>query len=224
MKKPILLIVEDSASLSNTLTTQCRRYYRVSQVPTIQSAFSLCAEKTFDLVLLDRFLPDGDGTDFIEFLNRHQPITRICLMSSAGELPDRVFGLNRGADAYLPKPFSPTEALAVLRALLRRNKVSESNVLQQGAVELHLGPNLLIRDSRKVQLTPRETEFLSLFFHSTSSFLSQKQIQDWFWKNNLEASTAHIHVYAQRARKKLQQIRGTIVAHYGTGYELKILE
>lgn len=224
MQKPTLLIVEDSSSLSSSLSIQCKRYYNVSQAPTIQGAFSLCADTTFDLVLLDRFLPDGDGTEILEYLNRHFPTTRVCLMSSAGELPDRIFGLNRGADAYLPKPFSPTEALAVLRALLRRNKLSDSSVLWRGEIELHLDRNVLVRGSDTVVLTPRETAFLTLFFQSTGNFLSRQQIQDWFWKNNLEATSAHIHVFAQRARKKLRQIRGTIVAHYGTGYEIKILD
>lgn len=145
-------------------------------------------------------------------------------MSSRTELEERLHGLNRGADHYLSKPFEPQEVSALLRTLLRRGQLLQPHVLQANAVELRLDTRLLCRENTQVRLTPREAQLMELFLRSSTSVLTLEQIRHWFWIHGLETKNTHIHVYSQRLRKKLKQIRGTIVAHYGTGYELKILE
>lgn len=224
MRKPLLLIVEDDISLNTSLSFQLKKQYRIHQVPSLQAAFACLGRYSYDLLLLDRTLPDGDGLELLQVTNREYPHTKVCVMSQKGSLPERLRGLQSGADQYLPKPFHPQELVISLKILQRRGKLYEENILRRKTLELHLDSHVLRRGELTTVLTPRETQFIELFLNTNTSIVTREQIQNWFWINGAQAEDYNIHVSAQRLRKKLQAIRGTIVAHYGTGYELRLLE
>jgi len=224
MNKPHLLIVEDNSPLSVLLSSQLRRSYTVDLAPTLQVAYSLLREQGYDVLLLDRMLPDGDGLEILPLITKNFPQTKICIMSSVAELSDRLLGVSQGADLYVAKPFHPQEVYGLIQALLRRGRLYQASLLRWKDLELHLDSHLLVRDSRKILLTHRESQLLELFLNSRDNYITQEQIHNWLWENGLERESSRVHVYAQRLRRKLQHIRGTIVAHYGTGYELRLLE
>lgn len=224
MQNPRLLIVEDNSPLCLSLSSQLRRSYRVDLAPTLQAAYALLTGHSYDVLLLDRMLPDGDGLEILPLITRNFPQTKICIMSSSCELSDRLLGVSQGADLYVAKPFHPQEVFLMIQALLRRGRLYHSSILRWQNLELHLDSNMLVRDSKQILLTNREAQLLELFLNSKDSYITREQIRNWLWENGLERESSRVHVYAQRLRRKLQHIRGTIVAHYGTGYELRLLD
>jgi DNA-binding response OmpR family regulator len=128
-----LLLVEDEPELADTLRTVLERErFVVDHADHLAFAREAAMSGAYDLVLLDRTLPDGDGLSLIPLLRAEHPGLPILVLSARGEVPDRVVGLDRGADDYLIKPFALEEMLARIRAVRRRPT-------ELGREEIHVG-------------------------------------------------------------------------------------
>lgn len=220
--KPSLLIVEDNASLSNSLKLGLRPFFNVTQTPTINNALNLLQKDSYEAILLDRQLPDGDGLELVLALHNESPHTRICVLSNKSSTADKLQGLRSGADTYLVKPTSTKEVQANLQALLRRGRVYKGELLH--FQDLFLDPDKMVafRDSIHIELTNRETQLLSAFIQAPAGFLGKSQLQTLFWDLGIEASPSLIHVSIQRIRRRLEGIRVTIKTHYGSGYQIEL--
>ena len=139
-----VLLIDDDARLSSMVGDYLRTCgYEVEVAGTLAAARQQLARGTFDLLLLDLMLPDGDGLELCREL-RGNPRTRslpLMMLTARGEPTDRIVGLELGADDYLPKPFEPRELSARMKALLRRTSPSGLNdeVLRYGRLEIELG-------------------------------------------------------------------------------------
>ena len=115
-----ILVVDDDRSLGEMLGEYLERAgYVVSSQETVAGGFAAARREAFDAVILDVMLPDGDGLDLCRRLRAESDVP-ILMLTARGDPPDRIVGLEIGADDYLPKPFDPRELLARLRAILRR--------------------------------------------------------------------------------------------------------
>lgn len=220
-----LLIVEDDCQLNAVLGRSLRKNYKVDQVTTLAGAYSHVAEARtpYDVVILDRILPDGDGLELLTFIRRDAPNTKICITSTRDALAEKVRGLQFGADAYLPKPVHPGEVAAYVAALLRRGVIRNETELLFHNLRLNETNRTLSRRENIVRLSPRDTQLLHLFFLGGGQ-ATHDGISSFYWRLGLKPNKTNMHVAVQRLRQKLSSLKVRIAAVYGQGYELVLAE
>ncbi len=221
------LIVEDDPHLNRLLARSLRRkpIHTVDQVTTLAGAFYHLAEKDsgYDVVILDRTLPDGDGLELIQPLKKDFPHTLLCVLSGISQEHEQRTALQAGADLYLCKPLSAQLVSEHVWAARRIHSLHEKKTQTWREFLLHPAQQTVQKrtDSEKTKLTKRECQFLSRFFSSDTGQVSHEQLRFTLPLSLRNNPTAAMHVTIQRLRKKLQSLGLTIVVHYGTGYELQ---
>jgi two-component system, OmpR family, response regulator len=224
MNRSRLLLVEDNPELCRLLTRGLRNEYRVECVPTLTGAFSHIAENTqgYDVVVLDRVLPDGDGLELLPTLQTDAPQTKICILSHKCVEAERVLGLEKGADCYLPKPTSMRELRANLTVLSRRSKVATPQGIQRGSFLLIEEQCSLVTPYGSVRLSRRQSEFLAAFLRAHDGRVTQEQLLNIFWRRKPSNNMSLIHVNIQRLRRRIEPIGLSIQSLYGLGYQLNL--
>src|SRR5690349_13234190 len=158
--KPRVLFVEDEDSISGPFSSTLRR--EGFEVTVAESLAEARAASSFDLVLLDLMLPDGDGRDFARELRGSGSEVPIIILTARGTELERVVGLELGADDYVVKPFSGAEVIARMRAVLRRVKPSEPSASEVvvGPVRLEPGSRRVYLDGTELALSRKEYDLL----------------------------------------------------------------
>ena len=160
------MIVEDQARLGQFLQnglTDCS--YTVSWVRTCKAALDALAESTFDVILLDLGLPDGDGLDLLHQWRKNGFNEPVLILSARDTVESRIKGLDHGADDYLPKPFSFEELLARVRSLVRRQSAVKLAVLEHRGIQLNLTNHTVQIKGEEIDLTSREFASAVNFLH-----------------------------------------------------------
>jgi two-component system, OmpR family, phosphate regulon response regulator OmpR len=204
-----LLLIDDDTRLSDMVCGYLRQHGLV-----VDSAGSLAAGRaalqagSFDAVLLDLMLPDGDGLDFTRELRAGARTRRLPLLmlTARGEPMDRIVGLEMGADDYLPKPFEPRELLARVRALLRRAApdAADAELLVFGRLEVDFGARQARLAGAVCDLTSHQFELLAVLARSPGRVLSRDQIMDALKGHPLEAYDRSIDVHISRIRAAIE--------------------
>jgi DNA-binding response OmpR family regulator len=206
---PRLLLIDDDARLTAMVGDYLGAAgLNVQAAATLAEGRSLIAAQSFDALVLDLMLPDGDGLDLCREL-RADPRTRqlpLLMLTARGEPMDRIVGLELGADDYLPKPFEPRELLARVKALLRRAApASDGNdVLRFGRLEVDLGARLARLDGRPCDLTSHQFDLLVVLAQSPGRVLSRDQIMDSMKGHPLDAFDRSIDVHISRIRAVIE--------------------
>jgi DNA-binding response OmpR family regulator len=163
---------------------------------------------SYDALLLDLMLPDGDGLDLTRELRADARTRRLPLLmlTARGEPPDRIVGLEIGADDYLPKPFEPRELLARVKALLRRSAapLGDDEVLRFGRLEIDLGARQARVDGKPCDLTSHQFDLLVVLAQGAGRVLSRDQIMDGLKGHPLEAFDRSIDVHVSRIRAAIE--------------------
>ena len=223
MSKYTLLIVEDNAKLNQSIRALLQPFFAVTKAATIQQATALIEDNPpFDLLLLDRTLPDGDGLQLISTLETISPQTKICILSQRDKLAEKLYGFEQGADVYLCKPIHFQELRAQVIALTRRGRVYKNQLLERGSFVLDTASHSLTHLNHRLQLTLRESTIMAAFLDHPRGFLSKSQLFDLFWQLGHEPNSSVIHVTIQRLRRKLDPLQVTIQSLYGAGYQLQL--
>jgi two-component system, OmpR family, phosphate regulon response regulator PhoB len=198
--KPLVLIVEDEAPLVTLLRYNLEREgFQVCEAPNGEEALVQIAERKPDLVLLDWMLPLVSGIEVCRHIRR-SPGTRslpVIILTARGEESDRVRGLNSGADDYVVKPFSPSELVARLRAVMRRAQPEATqSVLKFDDVELDTTAHRVSRAGRPVHLGPTEFRLLRYLISHPGRVFSREQLLDAVWGHDVyvEARTVDVHI------------------------------
>lgn len=217
------LIVEDDPNLNQALAQNFQKKGKVDQVTTLAGAFRFVAEyeRGYDVVVLDRTLPDGDGLELVPFLKKDFPQTTVCVLSGLTLEKEQVNGLREGADLYLCKPLSARVVGEHISAVRRPHLAQTQKVLAWKDLKLQAQNNSVAREDQQVLLTKRETQFLSSFLQSHLGEATHDQLLKHFWPRTAELSSGAVHVTVQRLRKKLKQLGVTIKVQYGAGYQLQ---
>ncbi len=206
---PRLLLIDDDARLAAMVTDYLKPSgFDVETASTLAAGRKALAEKTFDALILDLMLPDGDGLDLTREL-RASPRTRhlpLLMLTARGEPLDRIVGLELGADDYLGKPFEPRELLARVKALLRRAapQAGPDEVLRFGRLEVDLGARVARLDGQPVDLTGHQFDLLVVLAQSPGRVLSRDQIMDALKGHPLEAFDRSIDVHISRIRAAIE--------------------
>ncbi|HET6789763.1 MAG TPA: response regulator transcription factor [Aquabacterium sp.] len=205
-----ILMIDDDLRLSAMVGDYLRSHgYQVTTAPSLAAGRELLARQTFDALVLDLMLPDGDGLDLCREL-RASTRTRslpLLMLSARGEPTDRIVGLEVGADDYLPKPFEPRELLARLRALLRRSSAAQADddVWRFGQLEIDNGLRQVRIHGRACDLTSYQYDLLTVLARHPGRVLSRDQIMDSLKGHPLEAFDRSIDVHISRIRAAIEE-------------------
>ena len=221
-----VLIVEDEDALVTLLTYNLESEgYAVVAARSGSEALVVVAEEQPDLVILDWMLPGLTGIEICRQI-RARPKTKalpIIMLTARGEEGDRVRGLATGADDYVVKPFSVSELVARVHALLRRAAPERiADVLEANGLKMDRSAHRVTRYGRDVNLGPTEYRLLELFLENVGRVLSRTQLLDGAWGRTAEVDERTVDVHVGRLRKSI--VRGNepdpIRTVRGAGYTL----
>jgi len=206
---PRLLLVDDDSRLSSMVGDYLGQAgFEVETAGTIAAGRDRLAGNTYDILVLDLMLPDGDGLDLCREV-RGNPRTRqlpLLMLTARGEPMDRIVGLELGADDYIGKPFEPRELLARVKALLRRAspQAADDDVLRFGRLEIDLGARVARLEGKLCDLTGHQFDLLVVLAQSPGRVLSRDQIMDSLKGHPLEAFDRSIDVHISRIRAAIE--------------------
>ena len=175
----------------------------------------------FRVIVLDRMLPGGDGVDAMARIRAGGSTALILVLSALGRAANRVEGLEKGADDYLPKPFEPDELRARLRALLRRGTIAslDNDMLAFGELEIRLKSRTVHVKRLHVALSPKEFELITYFARSAGQVVTRMQLLENVWNLHFDPQTNVVDVHVGRLRRKLEQAGSpAIQTARGEGY------
>lgn len=218
-----VLVVEDEARLGRMLQKSLSEHaHIVNWVSTCASANDAIAETSYDLVVVDLGLPDGDGLALVREWRECGFTEPILILSARDSREDRVRGLDVGADDYLPKPFGMDELLARMRALLRRQAARKQTVYEHNGITLDLLAHVVKVGGRQLDLTAREYALMTIFVQNAGRVLTRSLIAEKIWDSHFDVDTNLIDVYMSRLRSKVSSASGKPMFKTirGIGYQL----
>ncbi len=199
-----ILLVDDHAELRDLVARALvRDGHVVEDAATLSAARTRLAAQSFDLIVLDLGLPDGDGEALCRELRRQGRVTAILVLTARGSVTSRVTALDAGADDYLRKPFAVAELRARVRALGRRRETLAPTLLRRGDVALDFAGRRAFVGDREAPLTAREWAILELLARRGGRVVSRDAVLDGVWGEATERSGASLEVLIARIRRKL---------------------
>jgi len=218
-----ILIIEDDEEILRVLNRFLTfEGYVVDTALTGKAGLTLAREQRPDLIILDWMLPKMDGLDVCRRLQKlgNQPII---MLTAKDTVPDRVKGLDAGADDYIVKPFEIEELLARIRAHLRRTAADRIKILEFEDMKLDSSTRKVTRGEREIQLTAKEYDLLDLFMRHPRQVMSREVIFDRVWDYDFGGESNVLDVYIRYLRQKLEEHGETrlIYTIRGVGYILR---
>ena len=201
-----ILVIDDEPEVTS-LVQRGLAYagYEVDTAYDAESGLATARDHPPDLVVLDRMLPDLDGLEVCRRLRAASPDLPVLMLTAKDAIPDRVAGLDAGADDYVVKPFAFDELLARVKALLRRSHSQPQPVLQFSDLTLDTSTREARRGQRAIHLTPKEYELLELFMQHPRQVLTRETIFDRVWGYDFGGESNVIEVYVRYLRKKISE-------------------
>jgi len=220
-----ILIVEDEKGVAQFLKKGFQAESFSVQVAGDGARGShLARSEEFDAIILDIMLPVKDGIQALKEIREAKVTTPVLILSARSDVEDRVQGLNLGADDYLPKPFSFSEVLARVRALVRRKSPDvQSSVLKVADLTMDLVRRQVERAGREIVLTSKEFEMLEYLVRNKGRVLSRVILLEHIWDMNFDSGTNVVDVLVNRLRRKIDDEFSPrlIQTVRGAGYVLK---
>jgi two-component system, OmpR family, response regulator MprA len=201
-----ILLVEDELAIARFIGRGLQREgYAVTVANDGETGLEMAFSELPDLIILDVMLPDIDGLSICRQLREAEMQTPVLMLTAKDAIPDRVAGLEAGADDYLVKPFAFEELLARLKALRRRKAPIETEA-PLSFTDLTLDPSTRMakRGDRTIELTAKEYDLLELFMRHPNQVLTRDQIYERIWGYDFGGESNIIEVYIRYLRSKLE--------------------
>lgn len=218
-----VLVVEDDEHLSSRIASileknlqcQCERVGRVSL------AANLLEENEYEMVILDRVLPDGDGLSLVRSRCGTLMPSQYIILSQWGDVQDRELGLTHGIFEYLAKPFSQVELVEkAKRLLVAHGAFADDYVKIDKSVYFLPRKGKLMVDGRLTELCKSDVDLLS--FLASNGVVTSRQLREQIWNGEGTLSDNAIAIRISRLRRKLGRHRDRLISHYGMGYQLQL--
>jgi two-component system OmpR family response regulator len=219
-----VLVVEDEAKMAGLLKRGLEEEgYAVDIAATGPDGLWAGTENQYDAILLDVMLPGLDGFEVCRQLRQRGRWAPVLMLTARDDVDDRVQGLDAGADDYLVKPFSFSELLARVRALVRRGAGERPAILVVDDLELDPAARRVSRGGTEINLTVREFALLELFMRHPGDVLTRTRILEHVWDFAFDGDSNVVDVYIRYLREKVDRPfkRATIETVRGAGYRLR---
>ncbi|MFZ0695477.1 MAG: response regulator transcription factor [Alphaproteobacteria bacterium] len=202
-KARILLVEDDPETAEEIIRDFSDRGYTMTHVASGRAALGLARDGNFDLLILDRMLPELDGLSIIENLRADDIRVPVLVLSALGTVDERVRGLRAGGDDYLTKPFALTELTARVEALLRRPAETRATQLRVGPLELDLIDRTAHRGSRPIEILPREFKLLEYLMRRPGQVVTREMLLEEVWSYRFAPQTNLVDVHIGKLRRKI---------------------
>lgn len=214
-----ILIVEDDKRISKFLKvgleSEC---FAVDSADDGERGIYLALTNDYDVVLLDRILPKKDGAAACVEIKRGKPGTKIIIVSAIGDAKEKAEFLDIGADDYVSKPFSFTELVARIRAVMRRGVEGGNKALIFGDLEIDVKGHRVTNSGREISLTKKEFMLLELLAVRAGSIVSRADIIEHVWDAEGDPFSNSIETHISNIRRKVEPCRNIIKTVSGIGY------
>lgn len=199
-----ILLVEDERAIADFVSKGLESEgFAVTCVHDGSEGEALALTGRFDLLILDLMLPGRTGMEILDAFRKTETVTPVILLTAKADVPDRVSGLDAGANDYVTKPFAFEELAARVRAHLRKPDQVTATNLTTGSLELDLLKRTVSRDGILINLSAREFDLLSFLMRHPGQVLSREQLLNGVWGYNYDPGTNVVGVYIAYLRKKL---------------------
>jgi two-component system, OmpR family, response regulator len=218
-----LLVVEDQPKMRELLCRGLQQGgYAVDAVSDGPSALHQAMEGDYDAVLLDVMLPGMDGFEVLRRLREAESWTPVLMLTARDSVPDRVRGLDDGADDYLVKPFAFSELLSRVRAVIRRGRPARPVVLRCGSLTLDPATRRTMVGDTDVALSPREFSLLEMLLDRRGAVVTRTELLDHVWDSSYDGVSNVVDVYVRNLRDKIDRRFGVQLIHTvrGAGYRV----
>ncbi len=207
-----LLLVEDEIQLSDALSQiLIKNNYNVDAVFDGEDGLNYGLTDIYDVIVLDIMLPKLNGIDVLKKLRQNKISTPIILLTAKNSIEDKIVGLDSGADDYLPKPFSPEELLARLRAVTRRNgNFINENILEYEDIILNLSSYEISCKENSIILTSKEFDIIKYFIQRPRIIVNKDDLISKIWGFDSDVEYNNVEVYISFLRKKLSYINSSV--------------
>jgi len=220
-----ILLIEDDKKIASFIIKGFKETgFAVDHAANGEDGLQLALSTTYDVAIVDLMLPGLDGLGMIEKLRGQRIRTPVIILSAKRSVDDRVRGLQSGSDDYLTKPFSFSELLARVRALIRRaGAAAEPTRLTIGDLSVNLLTREVVRGGRRIELQPREFALLDFFMRNAGRVITKTIIMEQIWGYNFDPQTNVVDVLVCRLRNKIDRevTHKMIQTIRGVGYVLK---
>jgi DNA-binding response OmpR family regulator len=218
-----LLLVEDDEILGDGLTAGLKMEgYAVDWLTNGKLADEALKVNTYELIVLDLNLPDMNGLEILRALRSRKDETPVLVLTAKDTIPDRILGLDSGADDFVIKPFDLNEVCARLRALARRNEGRGAPKIEHRGIVLDPASHQVTFNDEKVDLSQKEFEILSFLMGNIGKVVSRARLEEslYSWDSDIESNTVEVHIHYLRKKLGPSIIRTV----RGVGYIIDIDE
>jgi two-component system, OmpR family, alkaline phosphatase synthesis response regulator PhoP len=225
-----ILIVEDNANLAFGLSRSVESEgYQAAVAEDGRRGLELARATRPDLVILDLMLPEVDGYTVLRTLREEGNTTPVLVLTARGEEADRVFGFRLGADDYVTKPFSLSELMERVKAILRRtqgaaHQAAHPPVERFGTVEVNPASRTVTRAGDAISLTPKEFDLLLALIRRRGAVASRLELLKEVWGHQAEVMTRTVDIHVAELRRKIEQDPGQprhIITVWKAGYRFE---
>ena len=219
-----VLLAEDEEDLNFIITQKLRSEgYSVDSCYDGEEALDALAVVDFDAIILDIMMPKMDGLEVLRSFRQTGKTTPVLFLTAKDAVPDRVKGLDSGANDYLVKPFSFDELMARLRAIIRNSFGMTDNTITVADLTMDCAAHTVTRAGQEIFLSAKEYALLEYLLQNKGIVLSREKIEDHIWDFDYEGGTNVVDVYIRYLRKKLDDDYGNKLIHTvrGRGYVIR---
>lgn len=222
-----ILLVEDAEEIYPLVKKALRSVGEIVWAKDIAAAKELVENQEFDIILLDMYLPDGNGVDFLSDIRSENIATPVFLLTSEKDISEKVLSFSAGADDYIEKPFNSLELMARVEARLKKDSLQgkQGDIVRWGNLEL-VKSKQMVRDKSSpdapnIELSSIEFKLFNLLAASQGDIVSRDTILNEVWGNDVFVSPRSVDIYISKLRKKFADYPNLIKSIHGVGYQLQ---